>query len=74
MIEETGITVVHDRERSVTRLTDSRHNQTFELDHDGVTTVDPDQEERRMIRAYSLGGTAGLLGCFGAERIRLCPA
>lgn len=73
MIEESGITVLHSTERSVTTLTDRMLNRTFELEHDR-DGIDPDKIERTMWRAYALGGTAGLLGCFGAERIRLCPA
>lgn len=73
MIEKAGITVVHNQERAITTLTDANQNQTFELDHDSVA-IDPEQVEQTMLRAYTLGGTSGLLGCFGAERIRLCPA
>ena len=72
MIKEAGITVIHDAERSMTTLTDWAHDQVFELDHDD--SIDAAQIERRMWRAYALGGTAGLLGCFGAEHIRLLPA
>lgn len=71
MIKQAGITVAHNPTRSVTVLIDSRCNHTFELDHSSVAT-DSDTAERTMFRAYFLGGTIGLLGCFGAERIRPC--
>ncbi len=71
MIEQAGISVAHDSARAITRLTDSRRDHSFELDH-GRLAVDPGTAERTMLRAYVLGGTIGLLGCFGAERIRPC--
>lgn len=71
MIEQAGITVSHNLARSTTTLIDSRHDHAFELDH-GNVAPDPDTAERTMFRAYFLGGTIGLLGCFGAERIRPC--
>lgn len=71
MIEQAGITVAHDPARSTTLLTDSNRHHAFELDH-GSIPVSPDTVEQTMFRAYFLGGTIGLLGCFGAERIRPC--
>jgi hypothetical protein len=71
MIEQAGITVAHNTARSTTTLIDSENNHCFELDHGSVPTT-PDEAERAMLRAYVLGGTIGLLGCFGAERIRPC--
>ncbi len=71
MIERAGITVTHDPARSITVLTDSNRHHAFELDH-GSIPIHPDTAEQSMLRAYVLGGTIGLLGCFGAERIRPC--
>jgi hypothetical protein len=71
MIEQEGITVAHDPARFTTTLIDSHGDHAFELEHRS-TPVDPDLAERTMFRAYFLGGTIGLLGCFGAERIRSC--
>ncbi|MDR3441221.1 hypothetical protein [Telmatospirillum sp.] len=72
MITLAGITVVHNPARFTTMLTDRNNDQVFELDHGGLA-INPGKIERTMLRAYRLGGTVGLLGCFGAEHIRLCP-
>ena len=69
MIIQAGITVAHDPMRSTTTLTDSNRNWSFELDYGGYS-ANPEMVERTMFRAYFLGGTRGLLGCFGAEHIR----
>jgi hypothetical protein len=69
MIKQDGITVAHNSARSTTTLTDINHRRAFELTHGGAPT-NPDNAERAMYRAYVLGGTIGLLGCYGAENIR----
>ena len=69
MIDQAGITVSHNPARFITTLTDFNRNHAFELDHGGFP-LDPAKAERAMFRAYFLGGTIGLIGCFGAECIR----
>jgi hypothetical protein len=71
MIEHDGVTVAHDLQRSTTTLTDANRNHAFELDHGG-RQLNPDRAERAMFQAYFLGGSIGLLGFLGAERIRVC--
>ncbi|MTJ83570.1 MAG: hypothetical protein F8N37_21495 [Telmatospirillum sp.] len=71
MIDQFGIRVSHDSARGKTLLVDATRNLALELDHCGLS-ADPGKVERTMFRAYCLGGTRGLLGCFGAERIRHC--
>jgi hypothetical protein len=71
MIEQAGVTVFHNPSRSTTTLTDFNRNHAFELDHGGFR-LNPDKAERAMFRAYFLGGTIGLVSCFGAECIRHC--